>query len=159
VVAIEDALARIAYLITRVRRHQLIREATGVPLDRAAVVILRNLAESDAVRPGEVAARLEVEAPHVTRQIQRLQEVGYVESGPDRQDGRAQLVRLTAAGRAAADRIRKVSLTAMDAALADWPDVDRHQLAVLFPRMVDDYLDFAASQEHQPPPSGRTTVA
>jgi DNA-binding MarR family transcriptional regulator len=78
VAEIERALTRIAHLITRARRHDHVKAATGVPLDRAAVIILRLLSESDALRPSELAARLRV--------------AGYVSRVPDPYDRRAQLV-------------------------------------------------------------------
>lgn len=57
--------------------------AAAVPLDRAAVMVLQQLAEAEPVRSGKLAAHLKVEAPHVTRQVQRLQQVGYVGRVPD----------------------------------------------------------------------------
>ena len=143
VVELERALTRIAYLITRIKRHDQIRIAAGVPVDRAAVVILRHLAESGGIRPGELAAQLEVEPPHITRQLQRLAKVGYVDRVPDPGDRRAQLIRLTPAGQQAADRIRAVGRQAMQAALVSWAPEDVHQLATLFHRMVDDFLAYA----------------
>jgi DNA-binding MarR family transcriptional regulator len=115
------AITRIAYLITRARRHDLIRTVAAVPLDRAAVMVLQQLAEAGPVRSGELAARLEVEAPHVTRQVQRLQQAGYADRLPDPDDRRAQLIQLTPAGRAASDRIREAGTSGMQAALAHWP--------------------------------------
>ena len=156
VLEIEHALAKIAYLITRVRRHELIRVVSGIPIDRAAAVILRHLAEFDEVRPGEVAAQLEVEAPHVTRQMQLLEELGYVERVPDVNDRRAHLIRMTPEGREAADRIREVSRQTLDASLEQWSSKDVHELARLFSRMVDDYVAYAAYREveHRVGPRG-----
>jgi DNA-binding MarR family transcriptional regulator len=151
VIELERALTRFAYLITRTRRHDRARTAAGVRLDRAAVMIVRQLAESGPMRPGEIAARLEVEAPHVTRQVQRLMRAGYVDRVPDPDDRRAQLVRLTPSGRAAADRIREVGRRAMQAALAAWKPQELHQLALLFHRMVDDFLASAAQDEDERP--------
>ena len=94
-------ITRIAYLITRARRHDRVRTVAAVPLDRAAVMVLGQLAEAGPVRPGELADRLGVEAPHVTRQVQRLQQAGYADRVPDPDDRRAQLIQLTPAGRAA----------------------------------------------------------
>jgi DNA-binding MarR family transcriptional regulator len=147
VAEIERALTRVAHLITRPRRHDHVKVVTGVPLDRAAVIILRLLAESDALRPGELAARLQVEAPHVTRQLQRLQRAGYVSRVVDPCDRRAQLVRVTPAGRQAAARIREVASEAMRDALADWSPQELHQLAGQFHRMVDDFLAYVAEEE------------
>src|SRR5580704_3896170 len=144
-------ITRIAYLITRARRHDRVRIVAAVPLDRAAVMVLGQLAEAGPVRPGELAARLGVEAPHVTRQVQRLQQAGYADRVPDPDDRRAQLIQLTPAGRAAADRIRQAGTTGMQAALAHWPPAERHQLATLLHRMVDDFLAYAAAEEPGPP--------
>jgi DNA-binding MarR family transcriptional regulator len=145
------AITRIAYLITRARRHDVVRAVAAVPLDRAAVMVLGQLAEAGPARPGELAARLSVEAPHVTRQVQRLQQAGYADRAPDPDDRRAQLIQLTPAGRAAADRIRQAGETGMQAALAHWPPAELHQLATLLHRMVDDFLAYAAAEEPAPP--------
>ena len=94
-VRIEQGLGKISYLISRVRRHQWIRSASGIPVDRAAAVILRRLEESEPLRPSELAAQLEVEAPHVTRQVQLLEDLGYVTRIADAGDRRAHLIGLT----------------------------------------------------------------
>jgi DNA-binding MarR family transcriptional regulator len=120
VVELERALTRVAYLITRNRRHDLLTAAAGVPLDRAAVMVLQQLAESGAMRPSELAEQLQVEAPHITRQVQRLQQAGYLDRAPDPDDRRAHLIQLTPSGRAAADRLREVRQRGMEAALARW---------------------------------------
>jgi DNA-binding MarR family transcriptional regulator len=146
-----QAITRIAYLITRARRHDRVRTVAAVPLDRAAVMVLGQLAEAGPVRPGELADRLGVEAPHVTRQVQRLQQAGYADRVPDPDDRRAQLIQLTPAGRAAADRIREAGTAGMQAALAHWPSQERHQLATLLHRMVDDFLAYAAAEEREQP--------
>jgi DNA-binding MarR family transcriptional regulator len=114
-------------------------------------MVLQQLAETGPVRPGELAARLEVEAPHVTRQVQRLQQAGYATRTPDPDDRRAQLIGLTPAGRAASDRIRQAGTGGMQAALAHWPPQELHQLATLLHRMVDDFLAYSAAEEPEQP--------
>jgi DNA-binding MarR family transcriptional regulator len=151
VAELDRALARISYLLTRARRNDLITSASGVPLDRAAVVVLLELADAGAMRPGELAARLEVEAPHITRQVQRLARAGYAERAPDPDDRRAQLIRLTPSGRAAARRIRDTGRKSMAAALAHWPPGELHQLTTLFHRLVDDFLAYATEYERGQP--------
>src|SRR5260370_5046109 len=137
------AITRIGYLITRARRHAGVRTVAAVPLDRAAVMVLGQLAEAGPVRPGELAARLGVEAPHVTRQVQRLQQAGYADRVPDPDDRRAQLIQLTPAGRAASDRIREAGTGGMQAALAHWPPQEPHQPATPPPPLVHDLLPYA----------------
>ena len=105
------------------------------------------------MRPGELAARLGVEAPHVTRQVQRLQKAGYADREPDPDDRRAHLIQLTPAGKAASDRIRQAGKTGMQTALAHWPPQELHQLATLLHRMVDDFLAYAAEEEEPAQPA------
>ncbi|MFF4836090.1 MarR family winged helix-turn-helix transcriptional regulator [Streptomyces sp. NPDC001315] len=151
VVEIERALTRITYLSTRARQHDRLMGQAGVPLDRAAVALLRQVADSDPLRPGELAQRLGVEASHVTRTVQQLQKVGYVTRVPDPDDGRAQRIQLTDAGRLAVGRVRDAGARGMQLALADWSPEELRQLATLFHRMVDDFLSYAVDDdtEHQ----------
>jgi DNA-binding MarR family transcriptional regulator len=151
VAELDRALTRISYLLTRSRRNGLTTTAAGVPLDRAAVTVLLELADSGAMRPGELAARLEVEAPHVTRQVQRLEKAGYAARGADPDDRRAQLIQLTPSGTAAAGRIREVGRSGMQAALAHWSPDTLHEFATLFNRMVDDFRAYDAEQGPGPP--------
>ncbi|TXS51823.1 MarR family transcriptional regulator [Streptomyces sp. uw30] len=152
VVEIERALTRITYLSTRARQHDRLMALAGVPLDRAAVALLRQVADSEPLRPGELAARLGVEASHVTRTVQQLQKSGYVTRVPDPQDRRAQRIELTEAGRQAIARVRDAGARGMQLALADWTPEELRQLSSLFHRMVDDFLAHAIDEdgEHQP---------
>jgi DNA-binding MarR family transcriptional regulator len=158
VVEVERALARIAHLLNRAKQHHQVAAEAGVPVDRAAVPILRQLAEGGPMRPGDLAAQLAVEAPHVTRQVQRLEAAGYVERVPDPADRRAQRVRLTDSGRDAVERILDAGRQSIAQALAGWSPEERGQLATLFHRMVDDFVHHATERgilpEPQNPPAG-----
>lgn len=147
VVEIERALTRITYLSTRARQHERLMALAGVPLDRAAVALLRQVADSDPLRPGELAQRLGVEASHVTRTVQQLQKSGYVTRIPDPDDRRAQRIRLTDAGREAIDRVRDAGARGMQLALGEWKPEELRQLATMFHRMVDDFLACAVEEE------------
>ncbi|MFG2555992.1 MarR family winged helix-turn-helix transcriptional regulator [Streptomyces sp. NPDC048581] len=150
VVEIERALTRITYLSTRARQHDRLMALAGVPLDRAAVALLRQVADSDSLRPGELANRLGVEASHVTRTVQQLQKSGYVTRVPDPQDRRAQRIELTEAGRQAIDRVRDAGARGMQLALEGWTPEELRQLATLFHRMVDDFLSHAIDEDSEP---------
>ena len=147
VVEIQRALARVAYLITRARQHDRTAVEAGVPVNRAAVPILRLLAESGPLRPGEIAGRLEVEPPHIARQVALLEKAGYAERVPDPGDGRARRVRLTSPGRDAIGRINQVARHQMLEALAGWTPAERKQLATLLHRMTDDFFAYQASKD------------
>ena len=152
VIELERALSQIAYLITRHRQHDRTAVEAGVPVSRAAVPILRLLAESPSLRPGEIAARLEVEPPHIARQVHLLERAGYAESVPDPGDRRAHTVRLTPAGRDAIGRISRAGRQQMLKALANWSPQELQQLATLISRMADDFSADAASEGIDVPP-------
>jgi DNA-binding MarR family transcriptional regulator len=110
----------------------------GVPLDRAAVVILRELSATGAVRLGELANAVRMEASHVTRQVQKLTIAGYVKRVPDPSDNRAQIIVLTSSGKAAATQVAAQARQGILAALAHWTPSDLHELATLLDRVLDD---------------------
>ncbi|MFE3740696.1 MarR family winged helix-turn-helix transcriptional regulator [Streptomyces sp. NPDC059134] len=145
---IERGLSRLTYLAGRARHHEHLKSVSGLPLDRAAVAILRRLAGNggEAPRPGALAVRLSVEASHVARQLRHLEEHGYVTRAPDPDDRRAQRVRLTDAGLAAIDRVREVSRRNVEEALSDWSPEELREFATLFRRLVDDFA--ARSEEN-----------
>ncbi|MET8829330.1 MarR family transcriptional regulator [Streptomyces sp. NPDC004610] len=147
VTEIERALSRITYLSSRARQHDKLMALAGVPLDRAATAVLRRMADGEPPRPGELAARLGVEASHVTRTVQQLERAGYVTRVPDPDDRRAQRIELTEPGREAITRIREAGARGMQLALADWEPEELRRLATLFHRMVDDFLAHMTDEE------------
>jgi DNA-binding MarR family transcriptional regulator len=147
VIDIERALTRITYLSTRARQHDRLMALAGVPLDRAAVALLRQIADSEPLRPGELAARLGVEASHVTRTVQQLQKAGYVTRVPDPDDRRAQRIELTDAGGEAIAKVRDAGVRGMQMALSDWSPEELRHLATLFHRMVDDFLAHSVDED------------
>ncbi|MFJ8022681.1 MarR family winged helix-turn-helix transcriptional regulator [Streptomyces sp. NPDC096311] len=156
VIGIERALPRISCLNSRVRQHDHLMAMAGLRLDRAAVALLRQMADSDPMRPGELAARLEVAASPITRQVRQLQKAGYANRAPDPDDRRAQRIELTPAGRDATDRIRATSSRGMRRALAEWTPGELRRLATLFHGMVDAFLTHATEGEES---GGRAGMA
>ncbi|MFF1598631.1 MarR family winged helix-turn-helix transcriptional regulator [Streptomyces mirabilis] len=146
VAEIERALTRISYLTSRVRQHERLMVLAGLALDRAAVALLRQVADSGSLRPSELANLLSVEASHVTRQVQQLEKTGYLTRVPDPNDRRAQRIELTPAGRDAVDRVREASCRGMSVALADWSPGDLEQLATLCHRLADDFFAHAEDE-------------
>ena len=141
---LETAIRRMSYLLTLTRRHDRMKQQSGVPLDRAAMTVLLQLAESGSTRPGELADLLHVEPPHATRQVQLLERSGYAERVPDPGDGRAQQIRLTPAGRRAAGRIRDAGRKNVQMVLGHWSRNDLRVLTDLLVRLVDDFVADAA---------------
>lgn len=72
----------------------------GVGLHVGQEMVLLELWKEDGLKGGELAARLRVEPPTVTRMIQRLEGCGLVERRKDPDDARSFRVCLTEKGRA-----------------------------------------------------------
>lgn len=138
-VQLESSVNRMAHLLTRNKRSEYMKLRARVGLDRAAMAVLRQIDESGAKRPGELAALLRVESPHITRQLQLLERKGYATRIADAGDRRAQLADLTDAGHAAAARLRTASREAMQEALTNWSAGDIRDLGRLLGRMVEDF--------------------
>jgi DNA-binding MarR family transcriptional regulator len=58
-------------------------------------------------RVSQLAERLGIDAPAVTRKVQQLERLGFVSRGPDAEDRRATRIQLTSAGEATLQLVLK----------------------------------------------------
>ena len=108
------------------------RIATGS--DAAALITLRNYAEGE---PLDLLRRaLALSHPAVVRLADRLQERGLVERRRSERDGRAVALRLTPAGRKAADDALAARASAIDDVLAPLDASERQALEAILERML-----------------------
>lgn len=105
-----------ARLLDEVAQAEVNREAGARVLTPALVRLLPHLT-TEGIRPTELARRVEVSKQAVGQALRDLESRRFVEMVSDPADGRARLVRLTAAGLAAFDHGRDV-LAFYEAALA-----------------------------------------
>ncbi|WP_026252453.1 MarR family winged helix-turn-helix transcriptional regulator [Streptomyces sp. PsTaAH-124] len=135
-------LPRLTRLSTAVSRGRLVERAAeeaGLGRDRAAVGVLVTLRTADRpLRIGEIADRMQVVGPHITRQVQALEKRGLVRRIPDPHDARARLIEPTDVGAEAVDRYLAFVLGWFTDTLADWPHKDRDDLVRLLARFADD---------------------
>lgn len=87
---------------------------------------------------GEIAARMQVVGPHVTRHLHELERTGLVHRVTDPDDQRARLIDLTEQGAAAAGRYVEAIVGWFSGAVADWSEEDRRAFGRLLMRFVDD---------------------
>src|SRR5579875_2938743 len=105
VLGILPRLERLSNAISRGRLAERAAEAAGLNLDRPALGVLVSLRLAGTpLRIGEIAERMQVVGPHVTRQVQALERRGLVQRVADPHDRRASLIEPTAAGTEATDR-------------------------------------------------------
>jgi DNA-binding MarR family transcriptional regulator len=145
---------RLTQLGTVLNRSGLVERAlarVGLGLDRPAMTVLITLRTSDEpLRVGEIARRMQVVGPHVTRQMNDLERRGLARRVTDPNDQRARLIELTPEGADAADRYLRTLLGWFTEALADWPAQDRREFGRLLGQFVDDLTTRLALIDQDP---------
>ena len=100
-----------SYLLAKVCRGH--RGSVGSLLSRVGLhvgqeMVLLELWKEDGLKGSELAARLGVEPPTVTRMIQRMEGCGFVERRPDPADARSFRVYLTDKGRTLEEPVARI---------------------------------------------------
>jgi DNA-binding MarR family transcriptional regulator len=137
---VENALIPLVRYLASPRTWRQIAESAAIPLDRARYVVLRAVAESEPVRTTALADQVGVDPSTMSRHVSVLDHAGFVGRAPDPDDGRAQALTLTPAGREVMEKARAARHDLITDALADWDDADRTHLAALLGRLADDLL-------------------
>jgi DNA-binding MarR family transcriptional regulator len=137
--AIETALHSLARRLMKGRLHDYLARQAGVDIDQAGLAVLYVLnEEKTSLRVTDVAGRLAIDAPAVTRKAQQLERLGLVSRAKDADDARASRLQLTPEGR----RVFKKFLLArhqwLTGMLADWPEAERCEFARLIGRFSDE---------------------
>ena len=142
---IECALHSLARRLKQSRLHDFLLKQAGVDIDQAGLAILYALdAEGTSLRVTELADRLSIDAPAVTRKAQRLERLGLVSRGRDATDARACQLSLSAAGQQVISRFLLARHQWLSMLLADWPTHDQHEFARLISRFaggIHQHLD------------------
>ncbi|MET7277838.1 MarR family transcriptional regulator [Kribbella sp. NPDC005582] len=137
-----DVLPRLTQLSAAISRGQLAQratDATGLNLDRPGMTILVTLANAGGpLRIGEIADRMQVAGPHITRQVQALEQRGLVQRVTDPHDKRASLIEPTPTGAEAATTYLTTVLGFFREVVAEWPAQDRADLGRLLGKLADD---------------------
>ena len=137
---VENALIPLVSYLSSPRTWRQIAGTADIPLDRARYVVLRAVAESEPVRTSALAEHVGVDPSTMSRHVSVLDQAGYVTRAADPDDGRAQVLSLTPAGREVMEKARGARHDLITDALAGWDDTDRAQLASLLGRLADDFL-------------------
>lgn len=135
---IQQALERLLRLSASRRVQAKQAAAAGVTLSQPAIVVLRRIDESGRASLGELARLAEMDAAATGRQVRALEAAGYVSRRASPADGRVTIVELTPRGASVLSRIAAVLEGHMVDVLDGWSPSDRHRLAVLLTRLVED---------------------
>jgi DNA-binding MarR family transcriptional regulator len=136
---IERSMARIGRVGSSVAAARRRATTAGVDVSSPGMGVLGALVRSGPQRVSAIAAATGLLGSHVSRELRGLERQGLVARTTDRADGRAVVVSVTTAGRAAYRRLKSASITAADAAFVGWRADELATLARLLDRMADDF--------------------
>ncbi len=122
-------------LVSRRLRSEAQRRLVRHGVHSGQEFILGCLWERDGLTPGEIAARISVEAPTVTRAVRRMTDAGLVRVDADREDGRRVRVWLTRKGDALRRTIPEVTRGLESDALTLLSEDERIQLLDMLDRI------------------------
>jgi DNA-binding MarR family transcriptional regulator len=127
---IDSALLSVSRVLNQVRVHAMLRKRAGVELDRGGAAMLYKLAtEGENVRLRDLAERLGIDSPGVTRKVQQLEAMGLVRRSPDPEDGRVSRISLTKAGCNAIERLLTAHRQWIQELLSRWPDEEQREFS------------------------------
>lgn len=132
------ALHRAGRMMNSRRASSRIAEAADLDLGQQGVQVLRALHRDGRLRIERLAQAADMDKSAVSRQVRALEARELVVRSGSPDDARVAIVTLTSAGKAAAERLRYVSLRHLTEALMSWSTSDRRDLTRLLNRLVDD---------------------
>lgn len=137
-----EHLVRQLYSLSAVRR-ELVRAANREMASHGFAALV-TLHRGQAARVSEIATALQIDLSVASRQIAALVSAGYVERKADPDDGRAQLLHLTDAGRAVIVQAHRHMVDLLDETLVDW-DADKiSALANGLEELITSFLEAPA---------------
>src|SRR3954467_1431109 len=139
-------LMQLGNLMNRSGLGERAMKRIGADLDRPGLSIIITLhMTGKAMRVGEIADRMQVAGPHVTRHLHVLERRRLVRGLADPDDRRARLVELTPDGAEIADRYVTTLLGWFGEALSGWAPKDRQTFYDLLLRFTDDLAAFLST--------------
>ena len=143
-------LVQLGNLMNRSGLGERAMKRIGADLDRPGLSILLALhMAGKAMRVGEIADRMQVAGPHVTRHLHVLERRKLVHGLADPDDRRARLVELTPDGADLAGRYVTTLLGWFGDALSGWAPADRRTFFDLLLRFTDDLAAFLSAESEE----------
>lgn len=139
IAVIESALHSLGRRLRQAQLKDYLSQQAGDSIDQAGMAVLYALqTEQSSLRVTELAARLNIDPPAVTRKAQQLERLGLVSRARDAADARASRLQLTPEGCQVLRRFLLARHEWLATLLADWPSADRREFARLICRFTDD---------------------
>jgi DNA-binding MarR family transcriptional regulator len=104
-------------------------------LDAAAYVLMATLADAGPLRANDLAGHFGVDKSSISRQVTRLERLGFLARGVDATDRRAQLLSATPTGKRRLTAASKARRQRFRARLDSWSSTEVRDLARLLRRL------------------------
>jgi DNA-binding MarR family transcriptional regulator len=114
--------------IARLLRKRFDQRARALGLSRSQWQVLAHLSRHEGINQSGLAEILEIENITLGRLIDRMEEAGWVERRPDRNDRRARLLYMTEKVQPMMERMRALAEETRNEALAGLPAAEREAL-------------------------------
>ncbi len=122
---------QLTILLRRVQRIHLVTSSGEMALDRSAYGIMCRLVDEGGQRLGSLAHAFGLDPSTITRQVQALEQAGWVERRPDPADRRAVLLDMTEEGRDVLLTTRRRRRDWLRVVLSDWSPQDHEEFGRL----------------------------
>jgi DNA-binding MarR family transcriptional regulator len=142
-------LVRQIFDLQRAVRCVAVANARGTDTGVALQGVLRFVGEKES-RATHLATRLGVSAPVLSRHIAELEDLGLVHRRPDPEDGRAQLVALTNAGRVKLLEIEEHRTATLQGYLREWSQQDAAETAKVLRNLAESLRESARAKAAGP---------
>jgi DNA-binding MarR family transcriptional regulator len=135
---LESALQAFLLVLKQERLHEFLLDRARVDLDRAGAALLYALYRDGAsLRVCDLAERLRVDAPTVSRKVRQLERMGLLGRSEDEVDRRAVRLQLTEAGRDAIDAVLRARRGWLAELLDDWSPEEQAAFARMLRRFAE----------------------
>lgn len=130
------SLIAIADQVNRLDSDRKLLSAAGVSMDRALFPLLSRIAMRPNISVAELANIVARDHSTVSRQIIKLEELGFIHRRPDPLDRRVRKLSLSSGGEAIIALIADVRRQWIENHFAGWDPADRAQLVMLMAAMT-----------------------
>jgi DNA-binding MarR family transcriptional regulator len=135
---LKTALVDVYRILNSSRVRDTTARRSAVNISAVAGGVLRHVLDEGPIRPVDLAQRVRLRPPALSRHLKNLEAEGCIERVPSPGDGRGALVRVTRRGRSAIERLQQAEDQIMNEQLRDWDRQDMKQLLTLLDRLITD---------------------
>lgn len=144
--AMVAALTDLTGCLNSPRQDDILLQEAGIALDRALFPLLVRLTAEGTMSVAQLADRAGRDASTVSRQLNKLEQLGLVERPTVREDRRVRAAIITNTGSHALTAITQARRRLLVELIRDWSADERR----MFPKLVQKLADAMRASQHDP---------